>query len=160
MRKLTQLAALWLTAAALLLVAAPATAQGANKRSNVEERLNKVRRKVLKKKVGLSDAKVDAVEAAFTKFRTKRSQLKQQTKSARRALRRLARADSSDQAAYSKAIDAFLANRRAMRKLEDEQLAALRKILTPKEQVRLLHASMKLKRKLRKARRRARRQRK
>ncbi len=143
-------------AAAVLLSAAPAMAQPTGK-ADVQKRLAKARRKLLKKKVGLTSAKIKQVESTFATFRAKRTKLQKQKKTHRRALRKLARSDSDDQAAYKKAIDDFLATRKAIRSLEDDQMAALRKILTPKEQVKLLQASMKLKRQLRKARRRARR---
>ena len=155
MKKFAKLVVLWL-AAAVLLSAAPASAQP-NDKAAIQKRLVKARRKLLEKKVGLTPTKIQQVESTFAKFSAKRAKLQKTKKAQRRALRKLARSDSDDQAAYKKAIDDFLATRKAIRSLEDDRLTALRKILTPKEQVKLLHASMKLKRRLKKARRRARR---
>ncbi len=146
--------ALWIAGAALALsLSGPAYAQpedddGAPPTAEVQERVKKMRGKVLREKVGLSEEKAKKVEAIFDALEPERRKVREEVRTARKQLRELFKADSDDQAAY----DAALAKLREATKktvaLRDKQFEALKKELTPKEHAKIVHRLDKLRKKV------------
>lgn len=126
-----------------------ASAQPAqDKRAKVEQRLEKLRERVLKNDVGLDDKKAAAVGAILTRHATERRKIQKNQREYRRMLQKLVQSDSNDQDAYKKALKSFRDGRKKLQALEDTQLDDVAKILTPKEQVKLVAALQKFRRKL------------
>jgi Spy/CpxP family protein refolding chaperone len=143
----------WLTTlfvVALMCVGRPAHAEPANedKRAKVEERLEKLRERVLKKELKLDNKRADAVSEILTRYFKERRKLMETQRENRQKLRKLIRSDSNDQEAYRKAIKNFRDGRKKLQALEDKQLDEVAKILTPKEQTKLVAALQRLRRKL------------
>jgi Spy/CpxP family protein refolding chaperone len=134
---------------AIASVGTIASAQPAKeKRAKVEQRLEKLRERVLKQEVGLDDKKAAAVGAILTKYAAERRKVQKDQRDARRALQKLVQSDSNDQDAYKKALKSFRDGRKKLQALEDRQLDDVAKILTPKEQVKLVSALQRFRRKL------------
>jgi Spy/CpxP family protein refolding chaperone len=119
-----------------------------DKRAKVEQRLEKLRERVLKKDVGLDDKKAAAVGAILTRHATERRKIQKDQRDYRRTLQKLVQSDSNDQDAYKKALKSFRDGRKKLQALEDRQLDEVAKILTPKEQVKLVAALQRFRRKL------------
>jgi Spy/CpxP family protein refolding chaperone len=122
-------------------------------RRQARKRLAKLRKRVLRKKVGLSDAKIDKVVAILEGQQAQRHALEKRIRSSRKAMGQLFKTDSSDQAAYARHLDALQEGHRGLGLLRDEQLSELRKVLQPKEQAKLLRAMELVKRRFNKKRR-------
>jgi len=105
------------------------------------------RRKLLKNKVGLSDDKVQKVEAISKRYRLLRKKNGEQIREGRAALKKLFAADSNDQPAYARALKKIRDAHRGMMQLRDKQFDEMQKVLTPKEQAKLLRAIVKAPRK-------------
>ena len=134
---------------AVLGVGTVASAQPAKeKRAKVEQRLEKLRERVLKKDVGLDDKKAAAVGAILTRHATERRKIQKDQRDYRRTLQKLVQSDSNDQDASKKALKSFRDGRKKLQALEDRQLDDVAKILTPKEQVKLVAALQRFRRKL------------
>jgi Spy/CpxP family protein refolding chaperone len=134
---------------ALTSIGTVASAQPAKgKRAKVEQRLAKLREHVLKKDVGLDDKKAAAVGEILTRHATERRKIQKDQRDYRRTLQKLVQSDSNDQDAYKKALKSFRDGRKKLQALEDRQLDELAKVLTPKEQVKLVAALSKFRRKL------------
>jgi Spy/CpxP family protein refolding chaperone len=134
---------------ALSSVGTVASAQPAKeKRAKVEQRLEKLRERVLKKDVGLDDKKAAAVGAILARHATERRKIQKDQRDHRRTLQKLVQSDSNDQDAYKKALKSFRDGRKKLQALEDRQLDDVAKILTPKEQVKLVAALQRFRRKL------------
>lgn len=118
------------------------------KRAKVEQRLEKLRERVLKKDVGLDDKKAKAVSEILTRYVTERRKIQKDQREYRRTLQKLVQSDSNDQDAYKKALKSFRDGRKKLQALEDRELDEVAKILTPKEQVKLVAALQRLRRKL------------
>lgn len=119
-----------------------------DKRAKVEERLEKLRERVLKKDVGLDDKKAKAVGEILTRYAGERRKIQKEQRESRRTLQKLVQSDSNDQDAYKKALKSFRDGRKKLQGLEDRQLDDVAKILTPKEQVKLVAALQRFRRKL------------
>ncbi len=119
-----------------------------DKRAQLEARLSKLRERVLKNEVGLDDKKANAVSAILARHFAERRKITKEQRDHRQALRKLLEKNSDDQKAYKKELDGFRAARNKLHALEDKQLDEVAKILTPKEQVKLVAALQKLRRKL------------
>lgn len=96
--------------------------------------------KMLRQEVGLDEARAKQVEAIFEGRHKAARQLHEQLRTHRQALRALLEADSNDQAAYQKALDGIEAGHKALRAHREEGIAQARRILSPKEQAKLLRA--------------------
>lgn len=96
--------------------------------------------KVLRERVGLDEARAKQVEAIFERRRQQGRALHEQLRTHREALRKLLEADSSDQAAYQRALDGLQAAHKALRAHREQGIAEARRVLTPKEQAKLLRA--------------------
>jgi len=131
------------------LIASPAWAEPPDGPPGKQlERFNKMRGKLLRKKVGLSEAKAAKVEAVFKTFAPLRKKLRKTVRGARKDLRQLFKSDSDDQAAYRVALTKLRNANKAMQQLNDKQYGQVEKILTPKEQAKLLRAMQRVRRKM------------
>jgi Spy/CpxP family protein refolding chaperone len=137
-----------LLAIALTLFATPAAAQPKDAQKNFK----KLRRRLLKKKIGLDDATVKKVETILKKAHVERKKIQGQVKDARQQLKKLFKADSNDQQAYDVALKKLHNSHRAMQELQNKQLGELHKIMKPKQLALLLRAMNKIRRHMKKRR--------
>ncbi len=141
--------------ATVLTLAPPADTQPAPSASSVDgqrpggrQRLHRLRERVLRKKVGLSDDKVAKVVAILDGRIEERRALEAAVRTSRRAIGTLFKEDSSDQAAFAQRLDELAAAHAGLAKLRDQQLTELREVLEPKEQAKLLRAMELVKRRM------------
>ena len=126
-------------------------------RRKARKRLARLRHRVLKNKVGLDDKQIEQVLSIFEAQQAQRHAYEKQIKASRQAMRALFKANSDDQAAFAAHMDTLQSSYRGIAELRDEQLTAIRKVLQPKEQAKLLRAMELVKRKLERRRRNKRR---
>ncbi|MSP25345.1 MAG: periplasmic heavy metal sensor [Myxococcales bacterium] len=146
--------AVWIATATLAIsLTAPAYAQpiendGAPPSAEALERIKKMRGKVLREKVGLSEEKAKKVEASLDAHEPERRRVREATRTARKQLRDLLEANSDDQPAYDAALGKLRAGMKKMMELRDKQLDLFKKDLTPKEQAKLGQILGKLRKKM------------
>ncbi len=118
----------------------PGQMKGPNKQQRAKQmkRAEKMVGKALRNKLGLSDAKATKVEAILKQHRASQQKIQAEIRKARQALRKLFQTDSNDQKAWGAALDEMEKGHKALAKGRDKQFAALKKVLTPKEQAKLL----------------------
>jgi len=130
--------------------ALPAQAQpageGAPPPAAARKRFKKLRDRVLKQKVGLSEAKAKRVVTIVDKYEAQRHKVQEDMRAGRQALRQLLKHDSDDQAAYRAALDKLQQASKKLDQLRSKQFTELRAVLAPKEQAKLLRAMHKAKR--------------
>jgi Spy/CpxP family protein refolding chaperone len=107
-------------------------------------RLAKLRGRLLRSKLGLSEDKATKVEAILDKYQPEHAEVQRDTMHARQTLRQLFREDSNDQDAYAAALTKLEQATTKGMQLKQQQFGELKKVLTPKEQAKLLHAMQKL----------------
>jgi len=122
--------------------------KGKEKRKAMHKRFKKMMSKVLRQDVGLDEKAARQVEKIHARQHVKRKALHKQMHQAKRALRTLIQADSNDQKAYSVAVDGLLKSRAALQRLRQQDFAKVRRLLTAKQQGKLLFAMHKRKRKM------------
>ena len=105
-----------------------------------KKRLDRLRERVLRNKVGLSDDKIDQVVALYDGQAEERQEIQKTIRQSRRAIGKLFRADSDDQAAYQQHLTTLREANDNLAGLRAKQLKELEAILTPKEQAKLLRA--------------------
>jgi Spy/CpxP family protein refolding chaperone len=103
------------------------------------ERVKELRSKMLREKLMLNEDKAVAVENIFNTNQEEHKEIRSIMRDSRDELDKLLKIDSSDQAAYQSVLDTMAANRARMNEIRDEEMAALKGILTPKEQLQLLN---------------------
>jgi hypothetical protein len=118
------------------------------KRAQVEQRLKQLRHDLLRKEVGLDEAKAIVVEKTLDKYMAEKKKLKDQAITHRRALRKLLETDSNDQQAYANAIRGLREAEKQKLALRERELEELGKLLTAKQQAKLMRATHRLKRQL------------
>lgn len=91
-------------------------------------------------RAGISKQKAEQIKKAMEKFKAQEKAIRDDMQKQRAALQKLLKADSNDQAAYKKALDAMAANQKKRAALKDSRQKELAKILTPKEMAKLLGA--------------------
>ena len=136
-----------------LLVAAPSVAAkpGGDEPAmgqRIKERMLQLRSEVLRYEVGLSDVEAQKVLKVLKKFDPQRKALHKRKRAAKRAAKRLMKSDSNDQAAFARVMDDMLAVGGEHLELQKRQRAALRGLLTPKQQLKLFHSMKRIKRRL------------
>jgi Spy/CpxP family protein refolding chaperone len=109
-----------------------------------DTRFQKMQGRLLREKVGLSDAEAAKVEAVFAGDREAHQKLRDQMREAHKTLRQLLKEDSNDMAAYSKAIAALEDTKAQMEGLMEAHKVEISKILTPKQQAKLMLAMKRL----------------
>ena len=146
---------LWaIVLAAVFAAALPgaAHARGPNhdpqKRAVIEQRLKQLRRDMLRKEVGLDENKAVVVERVLDKYLAEKKKLREQAVTHRRALRTLLESDSNDQQAYSTAIRGLREAEKQKQALRERELDELGKLLTAKQQAKLMRATHRMKRQL------------
>lgn len=120
-----------------------------DKRAQVEQRIKQARGEILRKHVGLDDAKAKEVEAILDKHAPERKKLQGQMREARKTVRALLQADSNDQAAYARAIADYRSAEKKLDALREKEYDELAKKLTPKQQAKLVVAIRKMQGKIR-----------
>ena len=105
-----------------------------------EARLQHIRSRVLRDRVGLSDDKAVKVEAILEKYAPERRRVAQKLREGRQKLKALMTLNSEDQTAYRGALDQIRTNRKALQDLMERAFGEISKELTPKEQARLFLA--------------------
>jgi Spy/CpxP family protein refolding chaperone len=108
------------------------------RRGKRHERLKVMHARVLKEKVGLDDARIARIQAVHEQFRGQGKALREDLKAARESLRLLVESDSNDTKAYEKALDAAKTARDRMHALRMAQQAEVAKLLSAKEQAKLV----------------------
>ncbi len=103
-------------------------------------RMQRVRSRVLREKVGLSDDKASKVEAILDRYAPERRKISLKIREGRQKLKALMVLNSEDQAAYKGALDEVRTNRRALQGLMERAFDEIAAQLTPKEQGRLFLA--------------------
>lgn len=144
------------TALALSLLAAPALAEarpakppaaakGApGKKADAKAKAGKREARILEamKKEGIDEARAKKVIAVMKKYRAEREPVQKELRKHREALRALNQSNSTDENAYTAAIDGMEAQRKKLDEIKTRQVAEIRGILKPSEQakvLRLLH---------------------
>lgn len=102
------------------------------------------RLQMLKEKVGLAEDVAGRVEAVLEQFHAQRMELHEAVKDRTEAVEELLSEDSNDQEAYAAALDAVMKAREEMHALKVEEIEALRKVLTPKQQAQMLMSLRKM----------------
>ena len=118
------------------------------KRKAMHKRFKKMMSKALREDVGLDEQTARTVEKVHERQHSKRKALHKKMHQSKRALRALIQSDSNDQKAYSVAVDGLLKTRAALQRLREQDFAKVRRLLTPKQQGRLLFTMHKKKRQM------------
>ena len=105
--------------------------------AQIEKKLQKVRARLLREHVGLSEKKARKVEAIFERFAPRTRKIEQQKRDAKETLRYLFETDSNDQKAYAKALAKLQRTQEAMQRIRARQFEEIQKILLPKQQAKL-----------------------
>jgi Spy/CpxP family protein refolding chaperone len=132
----------WFFMAASLFACAPAVAAPSPPphASARENRLQELRSRVLRDRVGLTGDKAVKVEAILEKYAPERRRVAQKLREGRQKLKALMTLNSEDQAAYRGALDQIRTNRKALQDLMERAFSEISKELTPKEQARFFLA--------------------
>ena len=117
----------------------------------IVQRMKRLRDEILRYDVGLDNAKAAKVKQILSKLDPQRRKLHGKKRMATRALRRLIRSDSNDQAAFKRAIADLIQSRTALAALRKKQFMTLQKLLTPKQQAKLFVALKRMKRRIQRA---------
>lgn len=152
---------LWLVRclAVLLVLGSPAVSFGQakgkgqgkaadDKHQKVGDRLRQVRTRVLEKQVGLDRKTAEEVVKILTKYQPERRKLQKEQREHRQAVRELLRNDSNDEAAYKKGIQGFRSAEKKLFDLRNKEIDEVSKLLTPKQQAKLVAVLLRLKRRL------------
>ena len=102
------------------------------------QHFKEVRTKVMKDKVGLTDAEIQQVQALRNKGHQERMELRKQLGESMTRLKALLDEDSNDQNAYKAELDTMTALYQTMRDQRQEQMQKLRQILTPKKTAKMM----------------------
>ncbi len=121
----------------------------ADKRAQIEERIKKARGEILRRQVGLDDAKAKSVEAILDKHAPERRKLQKEMREHKRTVRALLDADSNDQQAYARSISGYRAAEKKLDALRDKEFTELSSKLTPKQQAKLVVAIRQMQGKIR-----------
>lgn len=135
--------------AMMLTISLPASAQpgpppgagppaGAGPRAGQPGNKQQVRLRLLQRRVGLDEATARKVIEVLRSYEGKRAELTRKMQTEKRALGRLVRQDSNDEAAYRQAIDNLMRTQQQIEALRIQEFTELRKVLTAKQQAKLL----------------------
>lgn len=140
-----------------LSLAAPALARRGNaaqRHAQIAQRLERIRGAVLRKRVGLDERKARAVERILDSHQAERRRLSRVMHTERRALAGLLKQNSNNQAAYARAIQRLRRAELARQSLKQREFTQIARVLTPKEQAKLLIALRRMQARLHQAMRR------
>ena len=113
---------------------APAKSKPADKKANAREA------RVLEalQREGIDSARAKQVVAVMKKYRLERIKVNAGMQTHKASLRVLLESDSTDQDAYSKALDGLKDGRKQLQDITDRQMAEIQQILKPSEQAKVL----------------------
>lgn len=89
-------------------------------------------------KQGVDSARAKQVVGVMNKYRAERKPVHEEMKKQREALRALLDSNSTDEAAYTRAIDGIEAGRKKLAGIQEKQVSEIRGILKPSEQAKVL----------------------
>lgn len=112
-------------------------------------KMQAARTTMMRERLALDAGTHAKVEKIFAEFDPKRMAARQQMRTHMMTLRALAEAPTSDTQALQKTLDALVAARREQQALKAQEFDALRAVLTPLQQAKLLIALHDLKKNLR-----------
>jgi hypothetical protein len=141
----------------LLSLSAPAFAQANGpqaKRAEVEARLKKWRGTILRRDVGLDEKKATDIEHTLDKYQAERERVQKDLRQQQKTMRALFDLDSTDQAAYGKALQVVRESTAKLQALRLQEFDELGKQLSPKQEAKLLRLMRQMEQKLRDAVRR------
>lgn len=125
-----------------LLMAAPAAAQTPpavpGTAAPARPRMNAMRGRMLRERVGLDEATAQRVEQVLGQFDSQHAAVREQIRTNQRRIRQLIRDKSNDQAAYRQAVDGLRNAQLQQETLRNREFDELRKILLPSQQAKLL----------------------
>lgn len=116
------------------------------RRAKIEQRMNQIRARVLRERVGLDDAKAKQVERIMDKYEPERRKHHRQMREHMKQLSTLVDADSNDQKAYERALEGIRAGDKQAQELREKELGELAKVLTPKQRAKLTVSIRQMKR--------------
>ena len=122
---------------------APAKGKAAPKRAGDRE----ARAIEAMKKEGIDEARAKRVVAVVKKYREERQAVHEEMQTHRESLRTLLANDSSDQAAYTKALDGLEAGQKKLQAIQERQVNEIQQILKPSEQAKVLRLLLRAKHK-------------
>ena len=134
----------WFLMAVLSLSATAAHAEegsadpGERRHMRMEQRMRRITDRVLRRDVGLDEAKTTKIQAILEKYAPERKKLHEELGRQKRALRDLIEDDSADEKAYADALAGLKKAKKALQALRDKQVAEVEKQLTPRQQARLM----------------------
>jgi hypothetical protein len=106
----------------------------------MQQRMLRIRSRVLREKVGLADDKAARVETILDRYAPERRRISLKIRDGRQKLKALMVLNSEDQTAYKSALDEVRTNRSALQGLMERAFNEIAMQLTPKEQGRLFLA--------------------
>ena len=99
------------------------------------------------KREGIDEARAKRVISVVKKYRQERQPVQKEMQTQREALRTLLANDSSDQPAYSKALDAIKAGQKKLQEIKEREVSEIQQILKPSEQAKVLRLLLRAKHK-------------
>lgn len=90
------------------------------------------------KSEGIDEARAKRVVEAIKQTRTASKPVHEEVRKHQQALKELVRTNSTDESAYSKAIEGIKAGRKKLAELREQQVTEIQKILKPSEQARVM----------------------
>lgn len=119
------------------------------RRRALDERLSKVRERVLGEQVGLNPARKALVEQTLMKFHGRKSEIGARLRHSQAEVRRLLQEDSQDQEAFRKLLSEVEKSTDALHSLRREEAGELARLMTPKEQAKFALALQRVQRQVR-----------
>jgi vacuolar-type H+-ATPase subunit I/STV1 len=113
---------------------------GKDKHAQVADRVKQLRAELLRKRLGLDAGKAAEVERVLDRNAPRRAELQRELRLHRKALRELLDKNSDDQAQYSRELQALRKAQNELHTLRQREFDELAKILTPKQQAKLVAA--------------------
>lgn len=106
----------------------------------MKQRIEKMRSKLLRNRVGLSEERARKVEQVFERFEPTHKKVRKQLRMAKKSLRELIRSNSQDNAAYDKALEDMRNARIGMDNFHDQINGALKVEMNGRERAILFMA--------------------
>ena len=104
----------------------------------IQKQLNKLRNFMLREEVGLSDEKAKKVIEVLDKYQEKDREIFKKLRATSLKLEALLLEDSNDQSKYKELIEEIARLRDERQSLKKKELDELKKLLSPKEQAKLI----------------------
>jgi Spy/CpxP family protein refolding chaperone len=114
--------------------------EGGTRREERQREIAALHARVLKERVGLDDKRVAELQKVHASFRGQREALRATLQSTRWAVVALVKAESTDNAAYERALTDVKRTREQLFTLRKSEREAVSRLLSPREQARLFVA--------------------